>query len=75
MNNLCHPVNEAAATHANSKMSKIVIKAKSHLALFATKIIKPEDEINYDYWDNARNLWWRQKVLLVLLGHSLGGHE
>ena len=37
--NVYNLATEAAATHANLKMNKIVIKAMSHLALFATKNI------------------------------------
>ena len=46
----------------NSKMKKVMVDGKPHLCLFATKQIKPRDEILYNYGDDPSKLFWRKKV-------------
>jgi len=63
-------VNDAVACVANCKMRVVVIKKNPHLALFATKLIQPNEEIRYDY--GVPDLPWRTvvSVLLCFLANS-----
>jgi hypothetical protein len=61
-------VNDAEDEKANAVMKRVVLKETPHLALFATKDIQPDDEITYDYGDDAKNLWWRKQVKISVCG-------
>ena len=50
-------VNDAVGEVENSEMKKINVMDIPHLCFFATKNIKPGEEIRYDY--GVPNLTWR----------------
>jgi len=57
-------VNDTVACEANCKMSVIEIDRKPHLALFATTVIKLQEELRYDY--GVPDLPWRTAVSIFL---------
>lgn len=57
-------VNDAVACVANCKMRAVIIEKNPHLALFATKVIQPDEEIRYDY--GIPDLPWRTVVSVLL---------
>jgi SET domain-containing protein len=57
---LARLVNDSSKSQANSKVKKVVVDGVAQLYLFATKEIKEQDEITYDYGDGQ--LEWRSKV-------------
>lgn len=62
-------VNDASrfSSGCNSKMELLQVEGCTRLCLFASRDIQAGEEILYDYGDKNKNLWWRAKVIQVLL--------
>jgi len=49
----------------NCKMKKVKVQGVDHLCLFATKPIRTDDELRYNYADNRKDcdeLFWRKVI-------------
>lgn len=60
-NTLCRYVNDSPTISSNCKMKLHCFFDKPYLCLFATKNIEKDEELRYDYGDEA-NMWWRNDV-------------
>ena len=60
-NTLCRYVNDSPTISSNCKMKLHCLFDKPYLCLFATKNIEKDEELRYDYGDEA-NMWWRNDV-------------
>ena len=59
---ICQFVNDANRNKANCMMKRQEVNNVPRLCLFALQDLKRGEELQYDYGDNSKNLWWRRKV-------------